>query len=501
MKATRAMSFRFGVCSLGAVCLVSGAALAGIDVQIDPDPVQTVVQNEISLTIVHRPAQSDVLLAAYNDNPFPGGNGLGYSYSSDGGANWNSGQLVFPINPYTGGFMQQAFDPAITSDTQGNAYIGHIAWDALGYSGMFVRKSGDGGATWGAEVAVAVDLPATGVPDPNFRLNDRCQMAADTFGASPYTDNVYVAWIKDRGNDPLSLPYSDIYVSASSNLGGTFTAAQRINDVGQGRDMGNMPVPAVASGGTVYVSWLDYNVRTGGQGTIYLDKSTDGGATWGADQFVALIDLPPLNVTGNDGAQDARAKGAPVLATSPTDPNKLYIVYAADPDIVDPNNEADIFLIRSADAGATWTSAVRVNDDATTNDQILPWVEVKPDGTIDIAWYDRRNDVAAPPNGDLLWDIYITRSIDDGNSFAPNVSLNDTSFLSPFRGISEPWLGEYLGLAVDANNAYVIWTTTATGDTNGDLLFDVIANADIPEPATLALIAVGAAALLRRRRR
>jgi len=268
--------------------------------------------------------------------------------------------------------------------------------------------------------------------------------------------------------------------------------------------MGNMPVPAVAADGTVYVSWLDYNVRTGGQGTIYIDKSTDGGATWGTDKFVATIELPPLNVTGDDGAQDARAKGAPVLATSPTDANKLYIVYAADPDRSpgpDGPDEADIYLIKSPDGGTTWTSPVRVNDDATTNDQILPWVEVKPDGTIDIAWYDRRNDPNPPPAGDLLWDIFITRSDDDGNTFATNVSINDTSFLTPFRGITEPWMGEYLGLAVDANNAYVIWTTTATGDANGDLYFDKIANSEIPEPSVLLLIAVGAPALLRRRRK
>lgn len=329
-------------------------------------------------------------------------------------------------------------------------------------------------------------------------------MVADTFAGSPYTDNVYVAWIKDRGNDPAAFPFSDIYVSNSNDLGTTFTPAQRINDVGVGRDLGNMPVPAVAADGTVYVSWLDYNVRTGGQGTIYIDKSTDGGATWGTDKFVATIDLPPLNVTGNDGNQDARAKGAPVLATSPTDANKLYIVYASDPDRTpgpDGPDEADIFLIKSADGGTTWTAPVRVNDDVTTNDQILPWVEVKPDGTIDIVWYDRRNDIADAPNGDLLWDIFITRSVDDGSTFATNVSINDTSFLTPFRGITEPWMGEYLGLAVDGNNAYVIWTTTASGDINGDVYFDKIANSEIPEPGVLLLIAVGAPALLRRRRK
>ena len=162
-------------------------------------------------------------------------------------------------------------------------------------------------------------------------------------------------------------------------------------------------------------------------------------------------------------------------------------------------NVASTLPFDTEDKGQSWSSTpLRLNDDDPNYaaDQILPWIDVKSDGTIDVAWYDRRDD----PN-DALWDVYITKSVDDGVTFAPGIALNDTSFLSPFRGISAPWMGEYLGLAVDGNNAYVIWTTTATGDTNGDLLFDVIANADIPEPATLALIAAGAAALRRRRRR
>ena len=45
--------------------------------------------------------------------------------------------------------------------------------------------------------------------------------------------------------------------------------------------------------------------------------------------------------------------------------------------------------------GTSWSSPITVNaDDATVNDNFLPWMDVKSDGTIDIVWYDRRNDVA-----------------------------------------------------------------------------------------------------------
>ena len=59
----------------------------------------------------------------------------------------------------------------------------------------------------------------------------------------------------------------------------------------------------------------------------------------------------------------------------------------------------------------------------------------------------------------------------------------------------------HLGLAVDGNDAYVAWTSSLFDAPNGDVLFDQIANANIPEPATLALIVLGSIGLMRRRRR
>jgi hypothetical protein len=448
------------------------AQAPGLDIQIDPDPTGSAVQNEISLTLVPgtQLGQPALLLAAYNDNPYPLGNGLGFSVSTDGGTTWNSGQMQFPMNPITGVNMVQEFDPTVTSDTNGNLYIGFIATDNFGYSGLYVSTSINSGATWSVPVTVALDNPALGTIDPNFRFNDRCQMSADTYPASPYTDNIYISWIKDRGcGQPL--PWSDIYFSYSTNYGAGFSTPVIINDTGH--DLGNMPIPAVAPDGTVYVVWLDYNVITGGTGTLYLDKSTNGGVTWGTDIFIANINLPPLNLNTGSGITDALAKGGTPLAVSPNNPNELYITYAADPDGAGPD-EADIFFIRSTDGGNTWTLPLQVNhDDTTQNDQFLPWMAVKNDGTIDIAWYDRRIDSL-----DAKWDVFIARSTDKGNSFSKNVRLNNNSFATPVN-ISGSWMGEYLGLAVDANYAYVVFTSSIT-DIKGDVYFNKIPNSALP---------------------
>src|SRR5437763_14959552 len=85
----------------------------------------------------------------------------------------------------------------------------------------------------------------------------------------------------------------------------------------------------------------------------------------------------------------------------------------------------------STDDGATWGAPVRVNDDATTNSQFLPYIALDPTtGTVGVGFHDCRNDNAVPgpggtnniPNDDAA---YIgTYSTDGGATWAPNVRLS-----------------------------------------------------------------------------
>ncbi len=454
--------------------LMLGAPLTG-DVFIDPDPTMTLVQNEISMAMV--PGEGfdppSLLIAAYNDEPFPGGPGMGVSYSTDLGGTWNNTHLQYPVNTFTGAQMVDMFDPSITVDDSGHVFVAEIATDANWFAGpttgLYVHKSTDGGVTWNNPVTVSIEGPPASSTDTAYRLNDRDQICSDNYQSSPYYNNIYVTWIQDRGwGQPL--PYSDIYFSYSVDGGNAFSPPHRINS--WVNNMGNMPVPDVAKDGTVFVVWVDYNVQTGGQGLIYLDKSTDGGVTWGPDILVDTIDLPPLHLNGNT---DTRAKGAAVVKVKPADPSEIYIVYAADPDGTG-GDEADIFFISSSDAGNTWTSPFRVNDDATMSDQILPWMYVKPNGVIDICWYDRRNDLS-----DFDFDVYFACSTDGGTSFSPNVRVNNQMFPPPFvTKTGDAWIGEYMALVADYYSAYMVHTSSFY-DGLGDLLFVI---ADNPESGT-----------------
>ncbi len=291
-------------------------------------------------------------------------------------------------------------------------------------------------------------------------------MTADVNPASPFYNNLYIVEIKDRGwNNPST--QGDIYFSASTDAGLTWSPQVILN--GLQSNMANMPVPAVAPDGTIYVSWLDYNVQTGGTGTIYLDVSTDGGMTWlTTDITVITIVLPPLRL---NGGTDVLAKGAPVIHTSPFNSQELYMVFAA-PAIT--GDDGNIIFIESTDGGVTWTPGIIVNDDGTINDQILPWMDVKPNGIIDIAWYDRRNDPA-----DLNWEVYMATSTDGGNSFNANQMVSSFSAPSP-NTPSGLWMGEYLGLVVDQTHAYVTFTL-ASPDPQGDIYFNKFENPTVQE--------------------
>ena len=95
-------------------------------------------------------------------------------------------------------------------------------------------------------------------------------------------------------------------------------------------------------------------------------------------------------------------------------------------------DKADVFFVRSTDGGASWTNPVPVNT-VWTNDQWMPVLAVKPDGTqLFIAWYDRRNDT----NNSLI-DFYgrwATVATNGEVTFGTEFKISTTNFPPVFAG-------------------------------------------------------------------
>lgn len=481
---------------LATLALSAGITFGAADVQINSDLPGT-VQNEIRMT---RSALNPLnFVVAYNDISTT----LGVSYSTDGGATWTDNNLSTPMYPMTMMPLGIIFDPAIASDAQGNIYATYIAADGIpGNSGLFIERSTNSGATWSGPTDIAAD-PAPFGPGPsypNYRFNDRDHLMVDA------ADNVLATWIKDVG---VSQPTGDIWFAKSpppspavvnptqldfKGITPGSIPQKTINDNPGGTDWANVPMVSEGAGGTIFVAWinLDVTVTNATTATLMLDRSFDAGANFGADTSVLVIDpLPKHLSTGTGTYDDARSGSYPVLAPDPNDPSdqKLYLVCAAE---AGAGDEGDILFMKSSDGGSTWSSPLRVNDDSTTYDQMHPWIAVKPDGKIDVVWYDKRNSA-----NDDAWDVYMATSVDGGATFLPNIRVSDKTFLTPVSAGGK-WMGEYLDIVVDNTNAYFAFTS-GVNDNFGDVFFDWAVN--IPEPATLSLLALGGLALLRRRRR
>lgn len=163
-----------------------------------------------------------------------------------------------------------------------------------------------------------------------------------------------------------------------------------------------------------------------------------------------------------------------------------------------------------ASSGASeWSGPVRVNDtpkgDGTA--QYLPKLSVAPDGRLDVLYYDRRAD-----GTNVLNEVSLQSSFDEGKSFIPRVKVSDRAFSSRIgfgleRGL--PDLGSRLGLLSTDSRAYAVWTDTRAGSVRTakqDIARGVVGFNDPPRLSGavetllriggVALILLGAAALV-----
>jgi len=237
----------------------------------------------------------------------------------------------------------------------------------------------------------------------------------------------------------------------SADGGRTFSNPIAVNNLTGGPSSVIGADPFVGPNGEVYVAWHDVQ-----NNVLLVNSSFDGGVTFGQPQTIS-----PTVVAFDDAIPAMASRHALLYPACDADrsfgPNRgtLYCSWMDEA----ASNGTDIFVARSVDRGASWSTPLRVNDDpaGVRKDQFNQWLSVDPtNGSVNLSWNDARNDPA-----DVKTDIFSSQSTNGGLSFVPNVKVttaqSDESAANPFADAGNQY-GDYEGIVAFGGTIHPIWT-------------------------------------------
>jgi hypothetical protein len=301
-----------------------------------------------------------------------------------------------------GGNMKLAWvDPATCEVTEGPFTVNDVLGGAYYWGAQWALSDGNGNfyAVWEAksgvgELGFAASESGTSFL-PAVEAVSTSQNGSDPTMTVQGPGHVYIAWTGYDGNqyDPYFTTNSDVFGN------NTFSPAVKVHSSPVQDDQIAL---AVDPAGTIYLAWQSFGSEPPDGGNMYVSKSTDDGTTW----------TDPVQV--NDVGQKANVGKATFLAWGA---GKLHIVWSDDRD----DSEGDIYYDSSVD-GVNFGTDVLVND-STYRYQEDPSIMVGAGtacaGTIYVVWQDLRSNSS--------YDIYGTRSTDNGATFETNIPVTPTT--------------------------------------------------------------------------
>lgn len=377
------------------------------------------------------PEEPSICINPKNTNDIVAGSNIdNVFHSTDGGHTWAINKLYSAPYGVWG-------DPCIAVDTTGAFYFFHLSNPPGGnwIDRIVCQRLDTVGGQW--TTGTYMGLNGTKAQDKEWAVVDRA------------TNTIYVTWTQfDQYGSSNPADSSIIRFSKSTDRGDTWSPAKRINKIaGDCIDSDNTvegAVPAMGPNGAVYVSWA------GPEGIVF-DRSLDGGDTW-LDHDIFVADQPggwDFNIPGI-----SRCNGLPVtccdISNGPYKGN-IYINWS---DQRNGTTDTDIWFVKSADGGNSWTNPMRVNDDPPGKHQFFTWMTVdQVTGYIYLVFYDRR------AYNDSQTDVYMAVSKNGGDSFV-NFKISDT----PFLPINTVFFGDYNNIDAHNNVVRPMWTRLHNGD-------------------------------------
>lgn len=254
---------------------------------------------------------------------------------------------------------------------------------------------------------------------PNVKVNDDVGTRQSThmhrFLAVDHDNKVHIAWGDLRSGK------EEVYYANSTDGGLTFNPNVKVSDID-----GNASNPSLAinSKGTVFVAWSGHlNESLGSR--IFLSRSSDGGVSFDESRMVSA---PP----------GYYHQTSPEIAVSGEFVGVVWVLEGV--------SEVTAFFAGSLDAGDSFSQSTRVADIDPDIPEWDPSVVVNATGYVAVSWKDRRTSE---------YDIYFSESHDFGQSFEPDVRVNDDGTM---------YYQFMPSVAVDHNgHIYIVWYDFRSG--------------------------------------
>jgi len=405
--------------------------------------------------MVWRSSKSGDQTVVVNYNDHNAGQYSGTSYSTDNGATFT--QILPP--PFGSGHGTNYGDPIVVYNQKlGKWFAGDLA-TGCGGQGIGMWTSPDG-ITW-----------TTGACAHSNSGDDRESMWVDNNPFSATYGRMYISYNNfNVGGGALYVAYSDDGVSwTQKQLNSGFIRDVQVTGTPPGP-----PPPNVRYTSTVFVATMD---EGGGglatrQNVMY--RSTDGGVTW---THVTMGPRFPAVGDGTCASNPYFAKVNPIWrhmgwGQPAAGPNGVvhyaYAQHGAGSD------NGDIYYVRSADNGVTWSTPIKLESDSADGQyktQWMPSVSVNYNpagfvqhGEVTVKWYDRRQATTAcnaVKDAGCQYEVYGVVSPDNGVSWGSNFAISDTLIAEPDQqdgGVQSCYAGDYDYTTAFGGKAYVTWT-------------------------------------------
>lgn len=355
-------------------------------------------------------------------------------FTFDGGSTWG-GELQ-------GAGGSNSGDPTTAISNTGRMYVNYIHNN----SGQGISYSDNNGATWTAKQVA---------PNPGS-MADKNHMWIDNSLSSPYEGNLYVAWTNFGGSYD-----SEIGFTRSTSDGVTWSTPVAISTAVNAGSHNQGVNIQTGPNGEVYALWAIYDSWPSDECALGFAQSLDGGVTFQPANRI-ITNIRGIRTTAT--LKNHRVNSFPSMTVDISNGAHRGTIYAVWSNIgipgVNTGTGIDVYMIKSTDQGATWSTPSRINQDefGLGKQHYFPWICCdSKSGTLSCIFYDDRN-VASNK-----CEVFAANSRDGGQTWE-DFKISDVSFTpSPIPGLASSYMGDYLGIASQNRKVYPVWSDNRTG--------------------------------------